>query len=407
MTTAAPSSAPCGCFARAIEACQLALERALGLILGARIEAGVNAQARLGEILLVIVAPQRAAHEIEIRRVVGARRAGGDAKRRAGRGSRLGRLDDALIGEDFQHQVAPCARALGMAARIVVGRPAHDRDQQRNLRQVELRERLAEVELAREPEAVDGAVAVLAEEDLIDIGVHEIGLGEVRIERHRHDRLAQLSRERLAGIEEVAAHQLLREGAAALLDLAGAHVDPGRAQHRNGVDAVMSVELAVLDRLERRGQERRDFRRREDDTILAVDRKNAADEERLEAQHRQLLAGAVAQAREHRSCAADGEHLCRARLLGKAGRAQRHLDVLALPAVGAGALELLGALVVQSLQLVLELRERQRQPGVQLQGRGIHLRGQRPAAALELLRHQMVEIQHVERGGQRRGADDG
>ena len=39
--------------------------------------------------------------------------------------------------------------------------------------------------------------AILAEEDLIDIGIHEIRFGEVRIERHRHDRLAQLARERL------------------------------------------------------------------------------------------------------------------------------------------------------------------------------------------------------------------
>jgi hypothetical protein len=82
----------------------------------------------------------------------------------------------------------------------------HDRDQQRHLRQIELGERLAEVELAGKPEAVDGAVAVLAEEDLIDVGVHEIGLGEVRVERQRHHRLAQLARERLPGIEEVAAH---------------------------------------------------------------------------------------------------------------------------------------------------------------------------------------------------------
>ncbi len=211
---------------------ELALECALGLILGARVEAGVNAQARPGEILLVVVAAQRATHEVEVRRVVGPGGAARDAERGARRGGRLGRRDDPLIGHDFQHQVAARAGALGVAARIVVRRPAHDRDQQRYLREVELRERLAEVELAREPEAVDGAVAVLPEEDLIDIGVHEIGLGEMRIERHRHDRLTQLPREGLAGAEEVAAHQLLREGAAALLDLAGAHVDPRRAQHR-------------------------------------------------------------------------------------------------------------------------------------------------------------------------------
>ena len=50
-----------------------------------------------------------------------------------------------------------------MPARVVEGRAAHDRHQQRDLAQVELHQWLAEVELTGEAEAMNGAIAVLAE----------------------------------------------------------------------------------------------------------------------------------------------------------------------------------------------------------------------------------------------------
>ena len=79
-----------------------------------------------------------------------------------------------------------------MATRIVVSRSAHDRDEQRELVQVELRERLPEVELAREPEAVHRAVAVLAEIDLVDVGVHQVGLVVAKLERDGHEGFVSL-----------------------------------------------------------------------------------------------------------------------------------------------------------------------------------------------------------------------
>src|SRR5262249_2989119 len=157
-----------------------------------------------------------------------------------------------LLRHLAQYQVAARECTLRMAPRIVVRGSAHDRDQQRHLRKIELRKWLAEVELTREPEAVNGTVSILTEEDLIDVGIHEIGLAEVCIERHRHGGLAQLAREGLARAQEVTAHQLLRERASSLLDLVGAHVDPGGAQHGERIDAMVRVELAVLDRLERK-----------------------------------------------------------------------------------------------------------------------------------------------------------
>ncbi len=140
-----------------------------------------------------------------------------------------------------------------MTPRVVVRRPTHHGHQQRNLRQVQLRERLAEIELARETEPVHGALAVLPEIDLVHVGVHEIRLREVRLERDRHRRFAQLAAQRLIGRQEVAAHELLREGAAALCDAARFRGSPTRARDRRRIDAVVRVELAVFDRLERGG----------------------------------------------------------------------------------------------------------------------------------------------------------
>ena len=91
----------------------------------------------------------------------------------------------------------------------------------------------------------------------------------------------------------------------------------------------------------------------------------------------------------------DAEQLRGARLVGEARRPQRHVSCVAAEAIGARVVGLVGAPVVQALQLVLELRRRQRQPRVQLQRRGIHLRRQRPAPPLELVRDQAIEVHDV------------
>ena len=396
-----------GVFALPVEPCKLVLEGALRLVLCTRVEAGVDAQAGLGQILIVVVPAQGAAHEIEIRGVIRTRGPPRDSERPVRGGTRIGRGDDALLCHLAQHEVAPGQRALRMAPRIVVGRPAYDRHQQRCLRQIELRERLTEIELAREPETVDGAIAVLAEEDLVDVGIHEIGLGEVRIERHRHHGLTQLARERLPRAEEVTAHQLLSEGAAALLDLSRAHVDPRGAQHPFGIDTVVAVELAVLDRLERLRQQRRHLIGAEHDAILTVYREDAADQQRLEPQHRQLVSRTIVQAFDAlRPGYRDGEALRRARLIRKARWTEGHLHLLTRKAVGTGVIGPVGAPVVQALQLVLEPGERQRQTRVQLERRRVYLRRERPAATLELLHHQVIEVQRIEHGGEQDSAEN-
>src|SRR5207248_1280091 len=177
------------------------------------------------------------------------------------------------------------------------------------------------------------------------------GLAEVRIERDRHDRLARLAPQRLPRIEKIAFDQLLCQGAAALLDLACTHVDPQRARNRGGIDTVMSIELAVLDGLERLRQQRWNLLRRDDDAILAVDREDAADQQRLEAHDGKLPAIAAAQALDGVGARGERQDGSRACLIREARRAQGYIDAAALQPVGAGALEPIDAPVLQALQL--------------------------------------------------------
>ena len=129
---------------------------------------------------------------------------------------------------------------------------------------------------------MNGALAVLAEIDLVDVRVHDVGLLEARLENHGHHRFLDLAAQRAPAVEEVALDELLGERAAALLDLSGAHVGEQRAQDRLRVDSVVLVEVAILDGLQRLREQRRHFVRRDDDAVLAVDGKDAADQQRVE-----------------------------------------------------------------------------------------------------------------------------
>ncbi len=60
-------------------------------------------------------------------------------------------------------------------------------------------------------------------------------------------------------------------------------------------------------------------------------------------------------------------------------------------------LEFVDAPVLQALQLMLQVRSGEWQPGVELQRGREDLRGQSPATPLELRGDQAVEVHHVER----------
>jgi hypothetical protein len=199
-----------------------------------------------------------------------------------------------FVRHALQHEIAPLARAIGVTARIVVRRASNLGDQQRELVQLELGERFAEVKLARESEAVNGASAILAQVDLVDVCVQQIALVVTDFERHGHERFAQLARPRALVRQEVAPDQLLRQRARAFANLAGRHVDEQRARHGDGIDPEVAIEPPVLDGLQRVGQQRRNLAGRDDEPVFAVRREQAADQDRVQPDDRRGAAARVA-----------------------------------------------------------------------------------------------------------------
>ncbi|MCG3171582.1 MAG: hypothetical protein CALGDGBN_03205 [Pseudomonadales bacterium] len=289
----------------ALDARQRLLQRLLGGALHRGVQAGEHAQPLGREHLLGVITAQLAAHQIEVRGVETRTRtvAIAHAHRLRADAPGSGLVDHALLDHQPEHGVTARAAALGVAPRVVVRGAAHQSDQQRDLCRVEFRDRAIEVIVAGEPEAVDRAMPVLPEVDLVQVGLEDLLLFVADLEHDRHRELEQLARDRaLAGEEEVL-HQLLGQRAAALLECPAAHVHPQRTRDALQRNTVVIEEVLVLDRHQRGDQQRRHLIRPYQDAVFVVRRVDAADVHRFEPRQRDLGAADVA----HRADRVTGE----------------------------------------------------------------------------------------------------
>src|SRR5207237_5621053 len=212
---------------------------ALGRALHARIERREDAQPLGAQVRLVVIAPQLPVYELHesgVGRRAG-RRARGDAERRAPGLRILLEAERALLLRLAQHEISPLERARRVPARIVDRRTLHQRYQHRRLRRRQVLHLLAEIELRGEADAVDGAVAVLAEVDLVEVGLEDLLLAVMELEQHRHHELGELARQRALRRAEAVLRELLRDGAAALHALRAEREH--RARERARVEAVV------------------------------------------------------------------------------------------------------------------------------------------------------------------------
>ena len=90
------------------------------------------------------------------------------------------------------------------------------------------------------------ALGAAAEVDLVQVEREDLVLGQLLLEPPGEDHLLQLAVEAALGREQQALHRLLRDGAAALHDLARLDVGPGGAHDRAQVDAAVLEERVVL-----------------------------------------------------------------------------------------------------------------------------------------------------------------
>ena len=201
-----------------VELGQAPNQGAFGRALHARVQRGEDAQALRAQIGLVVVAAHLTVHEPQEGRVGrGAhRRLASHPQLRGARGRVLLQRDRAVLPRLAQDEIAALERALWMAVGVVVRRALYQADQQRGLCKREVLHFLAEIELRGQPDAVDGAVAVLAEIDLVEVRFEDFGLVVVQLQQHRHDELGELALQGALRSQEEVLDELLGERAAAL-----------------------------------------------------------------------------------------------------------------------------------------------------------------------------------------------
>ena len=158
------------------------------------------------------------------------------------RGLVLGRRDEVEVEHAAEHVVAAHAGVRRAAHRVVVGRRRQHAGQRRGLRDVDVLERLAEVDLRCRRDAV----GALSEEHLVQEQRHDLFFRELLFYLPGEEGLAQLAREQAFAGQEVVARELLGDRAAALAARARAQVVDGGAQDADRVDAGVAEETAVL-----------------------------------------------------------------------------------------------------------------------------------------------------------------
>ena len=148
-----------------------------------------------------------------------------------------------------EHEIAPLARAVGVAHRIVERGSLGQRRQRRRLREREPRCRDAEVVSRR----LLDSVPAMSEVDLVEICLENLLLVVVALHLARGVLLVDLARDRAVGaIDEIRMHvadELLRDRARATRVAAQRILD--RGGHADHIHTIVLVEALVFDRDER------------------------------------------------------------------------------------------------------------------------------------------------------------
>ena len=223
---------------------EAAHDRRLGKALEDEIERAVHAGgiAALAEALLEL-----GAHVVgEVRRRLSAGRRRGHAHGLGLRGLPVRWRERAQLAHACQHDVAARARPLGVHRRRVAVGPAYHAGQQRGLGRRHLVDLLMEVRARGGPDAADRAAAALAQVDLVQIGLEDLGLGVPPLHQRGQPRLARLAEERAARADQPILHELLGDGGAALHDAPRAQVGPRRPQQAARVHPAVLEEAMVL-----------------------------------------------------------------------------------------------------------------------------------------------------------------
>ncbi|MNE07934.1 hypothetical protein D3C80_1005740 [compost metagenome] len=239
---------------------------------------------------------------------------------------------------------------------------------------------------------MDGALAVLAEEHLVQVGLEDLALVVVQLQQHRHHGLGGLARDAaLVGQIEVL-HQLLGQGTAALAQLAGRGIDPEGTDDRLGRYAEMVEELAILHRHQGFDQVGRHLVQVDQHAVFVVRGVEAADQQRLQPRHGQVGAVGLGQAGHVVAGEAHANPLRRFGAFVELEATGVQFNAVAGDRCGTRAVGQALAAIAQGIEFLEEVILAQLQADEQFQRPGIDLGRHRPALAGEFLLHHGIEV---------------
>jgi len=297
-----------------------------------------------------------------------------------------------LLGDQVEDQVTPRQRTVRVTPRVVIRRPLDHANQQGDLVQFQLRQRLAEEELAGQAEAMHGALAILADEYFVEVGLEDLALVVMHFQQHGHHRFSQLTGEAtLAGQVEVF-HQLLGQGTAALAHRTGRSVDPHGPGDGLGRHAEVAVEVPVLGGYQGFEQVWRHLVDLDQDAIFEVLRVDAADHQRLKAYHVEFLAVGTGEVCHIVAGEAHTHELRRLHTLVELEATCIEVDGIAVDRRRARAVGRAFTPVTEGVEFGEEVVLAQFLAAEQLQRPGIHLGRDGPALAGELLLNDGIKV---------------
>jgi len=215
----------------------------VGGLVGDRIDGRLDAQPALEQRVVAVALDDVAAHVLgEVgRHLAEALAIGAQAERLVAGGVCPLGLDEAEPHHLVQHQVAAAECALRVARGRVPRRRLGETGDERHLRQRKLVEILVEVA----PGGALDPVGTMAQEDLVQVHREDGFFAVAGLEAARDDGFFGLAGEGLLAAEELLG-DLLGDRRAALGEVAGDDVAPGRAHDALEVDAVVREVLVVF-----------------------------------------------------------------------------------------------------------------------------------------------------------------
>ena len=273
--------------------------------------------------------------------------------------------------------------------------------------QIEFTDGAVEVKKSAQAETVDCTLPVLAEEDLVRVGLEDLVLAVARVDDQRHQRLVDLAPHRTLGCQDEILDQLLGQRAAALHRTPGTQVGPHGARDATQVDAGMFEEAPVLDSQQTIDQVLRQIAATHQDAILVVRRVDAADQRRFEPHQVDRATGVGTDRLDRARTGRDDDRLGRFVAVPERERARVHDEAATIARPLCGPRGTAHLAIPEKTQLRLQLVRTDRRTGIQIERPRIDLCRHRPALALELDSHHARQVDRIGAEYQGRQDDEG